>query len=348
MSSSSHEQGVGGPNWERNKKCWQGVKYAKLGCKLARNVNPLNWQGVGGPNWERNRATRVAQADARRAAKAEAKGGGTPWICRSKALKRDEQRKRAASKLAAQQAAEQANIAPVVIEVDTSDHEELGAVAAVCRDLRSVILNVGLNVEVAGEAAVPEAVPDALPEAEAAPAPKAMPKPTEKARRTPNREVAGEVGVIVHCYSCGNDGDCAWELEQMLEGAVWVDVRKFRDPWGKTDHDGRHDSVMRQFFQHPEFPDLVADVKRIVIMGKPGLPIPICFFCEHGKHRSVCAAELFGQVMRRTMLGSTIHISHLTQRFRNSSHWRNCAECHDPKLTYVDDVAAMWLRLQFE
>ena len=108
-------------------------------------------------------------------------------------------------------------------------------------------------------------------------------------------------------------------------------------------HDGRHDDVMIPFVQHNSFPTLLKLVKEEATSRLcTGGTMAFVFWCDHGKHRSVCAAELFGHVFAR-VLSPNVSIRHLTQEMRNSRHWKQCPECWNPKLTVVEKVVAMWL-----
>ena len=119
----------------------------------------------------------------------------------------------------------------------------------------------------------------------------------------------------------------------MAEGdeydSVWIDVRGFRDPKSRTSHDGRHPDVVIPFSRHENFPLLVVEVKNIVQEKlKTGADIiSICFWCDHGKHRSVAAATIFGHVLSSKLNAVRSRIRHLTQEMRCSRHWRTCKEC---------------------
>jgi hypothetical protein len=136
------------------------------------------------------------------------------------------------------------------------------------------------------------------------------------------------------------------EQSELPASTQRFDVRPFRDLWGKTKHDGRHDDVVRQFVHHEGFPNLVADVKFTLkeLLKDGEASLSLCFWCEHGKHRSVCAADLFGHVLRSVLDPEffSIQVKHLTQELRMSHHWRTCKECSTPRLTYVPFAVTIW------
>ena len=95
---------------------------------------------------------------------------------------------------------------------------------------------------------------------------------------------------------------------------------------------------------HDLFPRILNEVHSYVAESlRSGAPtITMAFWCKHGKHRSVCGAELFGQVLRKALVNADVTIQHLTQEHWPSKHWRNCYECWNPKLTYVPGVVQLW------
>jgi hypothetical protein len=158
----------------------------------------------------------------------------------------------------------------------------------------------------------------------------------------PMREQDGH-GITIYSYSCAVDAP-AKILRKIKQPIYWLDCCPFRDPGKRTRHDGRHDLVMVQMVQHYAFGQLLSRVKNEVerCLAAGYKTIVLAFWCEHGKHRSVCGAELFGQVLKRVLPLSTVEIEHLTQQENNSNHWQTCCDCYYPKLTYLNGVVQLW------
>ena len=137
--------------------------------------------------------------------------------------------------------------------------------------------------------------------------------PKKKSTGTP-------VHPTVICYS-SSEPDLRWLAQWDDTDAIWVDVRAFRDPEGRTSHDGRHAEVMIPFVDHPRFPELIAEVKAICNekLALDASLVSLCFWCHHGKHRSVCAADLFGNLLYQKLGAKEIRFHHLTQQYRNST-----------------------------
>ena len=132
----------------------------------------------------------------------------------------------------------------------------------------------------------------------------------------------------------------------MVGEPKWISCIPYRHKNKKhyTDHTGKHDDVMGLFVNHHLFPRILNEVHSYVAESlRSGAPtITMAFWCTHGKHRSVCGAELFGQVLRRVLVNADVTIQHLTQELWQTYRWRNCYECRYPKLTYVPRVVQLW------
>ena len=137
---------------------------------------------------------------------------------------------------------------------------------------------------------------------------------TEKNKRWPKK---------VDVYS--HDKDCCWWKMPYEAGDsfIRVDCRQFKDP--RSDHDGRNADIQRSIAQKPDFPEFLRYVKKRLWSAR-GMNVRLCFWCNHGKHRSVACAELLYGLLNNVEADFPLDIEHLSLFGHNRRH-RDCRFC---------------------
>ena len=105
----------------------------------------------------------------------------------------------------------------------------------------------------------------------------------------------------------------------------------------RSEHDGRNLEVQRRVAALPGFQEIAQDVKKLLEQCSE-TTITMSFCCNHGKHRSVACAEIFGVVLRQ--FGIEVEVRHvcLQRHFR----WCLCEECERPHSETWDSVVKLF------
>mgnify|MGYP007096121299 CR=1 FL=1 len=119
--------------------------------------------------------------------------------------------------------------------------------------------------------------------------------------------------------------DCCWWAMPYEDGDAFirVDCRQFKDP--RSDHDGRNAEIQRSIAQKPEFPEFLRYVKK-QLWSNRGKNVKLCFWCNHGKHRSVACAEMLFGLLGHLQASCDIEVDHISLFGHNRTH-RNCRVC---------------------
>ena len=90
-------------------------------------------------------------------------------------------------------------------------------------------------------------------------------------------------------------------------------------------HDGRHPDILSSVLYHPQWPDLLRDLRQVSTQGFP-TDTEIRFHCKSGRHRSVAAVTLAATVLRHN--GYLVAVAHHGLAYSKMKHDRtSCQTC---------------------
>ena len=173
--------------------------------------------------------------------------------------------------------------------------------------------------------------PESQASASRGPEPKASdnrgPEPKASDNRSPEPKASAKDKYWpkkVDIYSHDRFECCWWNIPyEDGDAFIRVDCRQFKDP--RSDHDGRNADIQRSIAQKPDFPEFLLHVKKRLWSAR-GMNVRLCFWCNHGKHRSVACAELLYGLLNNVEADFPLDIEHLSLFGHNRRH-RDCRFC---------------------